>query len=691
MGRAFFDITDIVDYAKQFRRVGGIQRVCLTVVAHVFARHRGSAIGLIYFDGDAGQFMEMDSAWCQPGYDFDGPLFRAALFGEPTPPATAANARPVTIGAGDTCVLVGATWALPGHLIELRRLKALGAGIVPLMYDIIPLKVPQHLPQGMDAIFRTWLDGIYSVADRLLAISEASAEDFRSDMAERLARPLEVTAVPLAQEFPVKPDDDDRVRPAIRDAAGPPYVLWVGTIEARKNAWGVVSAWKRIVDELGPTAPRLVMAGRPGWGIQNVHELLASTENLGGKVQIVEDAGDAEIAHLYRHCLFTVFPSFYEGWGLPVGEALWFGKTCLTSNLSALPEAGGDMCDYVEPTDPEAVYRGVKRLIVDEDHRRALERKIDREKLRTWAQVADEIFAAGVRGNSGVARVMNRLWSALLGRRVEAPPSPAPQRPVAAAPGMVETRHRGFSFVTPLGDFSTISLGANDYEPHVLGPLLSDAKTARNAIDAGANIGLIAVPLAAALSGQLFCFEMVANNARMLYANLRRNNLSNAVVLPIALGESLRSFALARNDTTTLNLPDQVPADSALLHELTNIVPVVSLDTLFASGPPIDIIKIDVDGNDLEVLRGARQTISLWKPVVYTEYCPELINRISHQPGKEFLRILVDLGYRATVLGPMVETGPLTGDVDAMSAALDQRLASVVHTPLRHIDIRWHI
>jgi glycosyltransferase involved in cell wall biosynthesis len=90
--------------------------------------------------------------------------------------------------------------------------------------------------------------------------------------------------------------------------------------------------------------------------------------------------------------LFTAYPSQYEGWGLPVGEAAWFGKFCVASHVTSIPEVCGDLIDYVDPSNMGSIKAAVKRVLVDRDYLRERERAIASAELRTWSRVADEIY-----------------------------------------------------------------------------------------------------------------------------------------------------------------------------------------------------------------------------------------------------------------------------------------------------------
>ncbi len=143
-----------------------------------------------------------------------------------------------------------------------------------------------------------------------------------------------------------------------------------GTIESRKNVWTIALVWQEIYRRLGLDTPRLVFAGKQGWAKGAFDDFLRGTGNLDGYIRIVDRPDDAELAYLYEHCLFSVSASYYEGWGLPIGEGLWFGRPVVASNVSAMPEVGGSLVEYVDPYDPKSN----PRRLPEADHRRRLPR-----------------------------------------------------------------------------------------------------------------------------------------------------------------------------------------------------------------------------------------------------------------------------------------------------------------------------
>ena len=102
-----------------------------------------------------------------------------------------------------------------------------------------------------------------------------------------------------------------------------------------------------------------------GWLVNDMIQQLHNAQFLGGKIALIESPSDADLIHLYKGCLFTLFPSLYEGWGLPVTESLALGKPCIVSNVTSLPEAGGALARYFDPEDLNDVVRVIRDTLSD--------------------------------------------------------------------------------------------------------------------------------------------------------------------------------------------------------------------------------------------------------------------------------------------------------------------------------------
>jgi hypothetical protein len=138
--------------------------------------------------------------------------------------------------------------------------------------------------------------------------------------------------------------------------------------------------------------PKLVCVGKDGWLNDAVYHTLSASELLSNQVLILQNISDASLSALYANCLFTLYPSFYEGWGLPVTEALCYGKVPVTTKVSSLPEAGGEFAEYFEIGSENELLAKVERLTYDSEYRTAREQKIaDEFRPRSWADISKQI------------------------------------------------------------------------------------------------------------------------------------------------------------------------------------------------------------------------------------------------------------------------------------------------------------
>ncbi|HEY8611072.1 MAG TPA: glycosyltransferase family 1 protein [Roseomonas sp.] len=268
---------------------------------------------------------------------------------------------------GDVLGVLGSPWFHQDYAGFVTRATAgVSMETALLVYDLIPLLRPEWCDAGLVRVFSRWFTGFAPQADHILAISEATARDVERWAARegvRLDRP--VRTLPIGTGFSGPP-----VKAAVTLPAGlspGSYVLIVSTIEARKNHLLAFRTWRRMVEEMPPEqVPTLVFAGRIGWLVQDLMQQIENCGHLGGKLVVVPDPNDSELVALYKGCRFTLFPSLYEGWGLPVTESLSFGKLCIASDRTSLPEAGGSFCIYIDPENITAATETIRRACTDD-------------------------------------------------------------------------------------------------------------------------------------------------------------------------------------------------------------------------------------------------------------------------------------------------------------------------------------
>lgn len=256
-------------------------------------------------------------------------------------------------------------------LVSERR-AVRGFRTVLAIYDLIPVVVPQFavpdddhpLAPDPNRVVRHHFTDVIATADHLLVISEATRRDVEAFSAASGLRCPPTSWLPLGPAIGAGPATRPPGLPA--GAAIRPFVLTVGTIEIRKNHHLLFDVWEQML-AARPRAevPELVVVGRRGWRFEETYARLTRTPAFAGVVHHLEGATDAELAWCYEHAAFTCFPSFAEGWGLPVSESLAFGTPCLSSDTTSLPEAGQGLTDLLDPYDTAAWRTRILELVDD--------------------------------------------------------------------------------------------------------------------------------------------------------------------------------------------------------------------------------------------------------------------------------------------------------------------------------------
>ena len=268
--------------------------------------------------------------------------------------------EPLSRSSGDDFAMVGAFWIYPNY-DAIKIMRANGVRFTLFIHDLIQISHPQYVHEDANIRFRHALVDALMLADLVITNSEYVANDVRRFMSSRLNFSVPVKAVPLATALVgQKSQIAQAVRRDVQAAASASFVLSVATIEVRKNHIYMIKIWEELIAKGVKNLPNLVFVGKIGWDIAPFMSYIAESGHLGGRLHILSDVSDRELTYLYEKCLFTMFPSFVEGFGLPVGESLAHGKPCIASNRSSMPEVGGRFVKYVNPEDVEAGARLVQ-------------------------------------------------------------------------------------------------------------------------------------------------------------------------------------------------------------------------------------------------------------------------------------------------------------------------------------------
>ena len=257
---------------------------------------------------------------------------------------------------------------------------ASGQRLVVSVHDLAVERYPRAFDARWRWLYRAGLRAALRRADALLVPSLST----KQDLLARGADPAKVHVTPLAPSIAVSGADAQEVLARLRIPS--PFLLFVGTLEPRKNLTRLVRAYRSAVSA-GSLPHCLVLAGPTGWGTQElVHEL---SQPGPGRVIRTGKVSSADLDALYRCAAGFAYPSLYEGFGMPVLEAMARGVPTLASNTSSLPEVAGDAAALVDPLDEGALASGIRELLTDEGlAARLREAGSHRARAYTWAVTA---------------------------------------------------------------------------------------------------------------------------------------------------------------------------------------------------------------------------------------------------------------------------------------------------------------
>ena len=234
-------------------------------------------------------------------------------------------------------------------LIERLKRNA-GARFVCMVHDLLPLEFPEYVRPGHDARHVQRMTTVARFADAVI-VNSAATRNALQRFLDSFGRSPPVLVAPLGVDVAaaVEPADAELARPA-----GAPYFVCVGTIEPRKNHLLLLNVWRRLASEFGAAAPRLVLVGQRGWENEQVIDMIERSPSIRGLVEERNSLSDPAMAHLLAGASAALVPSFGEGYGLPLVEALALGVPALCSDLPAFQEVAGGVAEFLDPLDGPA-------------------------------------------------------------------------------------------------------------------------------------------------------------------------------------------------------------------------------------------------------------------------------------------------------------------------------------------------
>lgn len=405
----WIDVTEIKNWEGHYT---GIQRVISKIGAELM--QDGESFAACYFDYTANVFRVID-------YDFNREVSYSAVNTDATTVARAkktlkklekavnersperikkhiktvarfafssnTHAARVSFEPGDVLFIPGAFWIYP--IEGLAPLKQKGVKIAGVIYDLVPLVVPQFTAKVTVEGFGARFSAAVKTFDVWFSISENSKRDM---IRQAKIRNIDldasrVSVIRLGVE--VMTGDSKGDKPDVFGLETNKFLLLVSTLEARKNQALVYQAVKRLQDQRTKHCP-VVLVGKHGWLSDDIAYILRNDPSIRESILWFDRVDDRALQWLYANCRYTIYPSYYEGWGLPVAESLALGKPCIASNSSSIPEIGGTLVDYFSPFSADELAA----LIVRYEDDSQLEKK--KKEIRTfvpttWKSCSDDV------------------------------------------------------------------------------------------------------------------------------------------------------------------------------------------------------------------------------------------------------------------------------------------------------------
>ena len=373
----WIDVTDLVEFIASGSTVSGVQRVEAQLVPLLI---EGDSCA-VFLDRTRGEFVELTTTEViELLHDGVSSGVATATQSAKAAISRAATTLPSKLDERPNSVLLslGAMWINDQLMAATRAAVSRGVRFVNYFYDLTPVLDAGHATD-LRPLFERYLALLGDCSDRIPAISQSSRDDLAAYLQNQDLRVPPGVATALPSGLDPREGDTDVLN--TNPSTHMEYALMVGTVEARKNHLLAFHAWEELISVYGAdNVPNLICVGKIGWNSGEFQERLGATDGLDGKITLrSEGITDVELAELYRNALFTIYPSNYEGWGLPVTESLLFGTPVVTARNSSLIEAGGELACYFPTGDLDEFIRIIETEMLDPETRDGHRQRIAEE------------------------------------------------------------------------------------------------------------------------------------------------------------------------------------------------------------------------------------------------------------------------------------------------------------------------
>lgn len=379
MQKIYIDISNLLEVSF----VSGIQRVVKNVVFEFLAKVP-ERVELLAYHQATGKFEIINKAFFQAYFDSREPLFfKNRMNSGPL-------IDPSEMKPGDIFFDLDSVWSMAYRRSALLpRLKKYGVKTAVYVYDVIPTKYPQFCHPETVCRYLDYLGAYLQYGDYIITSTASVLEDVRA-----LGKKLGIGEIKggvswLGSDFR-ESSQDETVEPKVIDALkGKTYILSVGTIEPRKNHAFLLDAFEK---DLFAAGADLVFAGRGGWRTEGFQKRMKNSPYFGKQFFWFEGLNDATIDYLYSNAAALAFPTYDEGFGLPMIEAFERKTPVIATDIPVLREVGGDLADYFPLNDEKAFSEVVRKYLQEPRFASARRENLKNYVRYTWSDTADKIL-----------------------------------------------------------------------------------------------------------------------------------------------------------------------------------------------------------------------------------------------------------------------------------------------------------
>jgi glycosyltransferase involved in cell wall biosynthesis len=299
--------------------------------------------------------------------------------------------KQVVFHEGDIFFIPWGEWWDPNFTDRLVRAHDEGARLVQIIHDIATTVWPQFYEQ-VAVNPTTYNARILPITDLVLCVSQNTKKELVNWLQQQKLHVPRVEVFRLGDVLdvakPVKPEEAAFKESKLK---GGDYIMAVGTIEAKKNhaMFYYVYKWAALQ---GVPLPKLVVVGRRGWGTENIYNIMTHDPEVGSQFVFLHDASDENLSWLYDRCLFTVLPSFHEGWGIPIAESIARGVPNACSNTSSMTEIAEGFVEHFSPYSTDECLAAILKLL-DPKIRAAAAAKAKQYRQTPWDDTYKEVKA----------------------------------------------------------------------------------------------------------------------------------------------------------------------------------------------------------------------------------------------------------------------------------------------------------